>query len=61
VLDILSGGRLEVGTGRSATWCELGGFRANPDETKKTWDEYVHCLPKMWTQERYSFQEDPED
>ncbi len=56
VLDILSGGRLEVGTGRSATWCELGGFRANPDETKKTWDEYVHCLPNMWTQERYSYQ-----
>jgi alkanesulfonate monooxygenase SsuD/methylene tetrahydromethanopterin reductase-like flavin-dependent oxidoreductase (luciferase family) len=55
-LDILSGGRLEVGTGRSATWTELGGFRANPDETKKTWDEFVHCIPKMWTQERYSYQ-----
>ena len=37
-LDILSGGRLEVGTGRSATWCELAGFRANPDDTKNTWD-----------------------
>ena len=34
-LDILSGGRLHVGTGRSATWTELGGFRANPDTTKK--------------------------
>src|SRR6202795_45470 len=56
VLDILSGGRLEVGTGRSATWTELGGFRASPDETKKTWDEFVHCLPNMWTQERYSYQ-----
>ena len=56
MLDILSHGRLEVGTGRSATWTELGGFRANPDETKKTWDEFVHCLPKMWTQERYSYQ-----
>ncbi len=55
-LDILSHGRLEVGTGRSATWTELGGFRANPDETKKTWDEFVHCLPKMWTEERYSYQ-----
>jgi alkanesulfonate monooxygenase SsuD/methylene tetrahydromethanopterin reductase-like flavin-dependent oxidoreductase (luciferase family) len=30
-LDILSGGRLHVGTGRSATWTELGGFGANPD------------------------------
>ena len=53
-LDIISGGRLEVGTGRSATWTELGGFGANPDDTKKTWDEFVRCLPKMWTQERFS-------
>ena len=35
VLDILSGGRLEVGTGRSATWTELGGFRANPDDDEE--------------------------
>jgi len=55
-LDIISGGRLEVGTGRSATWTELGGFRANPDDTKKTWDEFVHCLPKMWTQERFAYE-----
>ncbi|GIX46270.1 MAG: hypothetical protein KatS3mg131_0481 [Candidatus Tectimicrobiota bacterium] len=55
-LDILSGGRLEVGTGRSATWTELGGFRANPDLTKKTWDEFVRCLPKMWTTETYSYE-----
>src|SRR5215831_3390883 len=55
-MDIISGGRLEVGTGRSATWNELGGFRANPDETKKTWDEFVRCLPKMWTQERFGYQ-----
>lgn len=56
VLDILSGGRLEMGTGRSATWTELGGFQANPDETKKSWDEFVHAIPKMWTQERFSHQ-----
>ncbi len=55
-LDILSGGRLEVGTGRSATWTELGGFRADPDDTKKSWDEFVRCLPKMWTQETFSYQ-----
>jgi alkanesulfonate monooxygenase SsuD/methylene tetrahydromethanopterin reductase-like flavin-dependent oxidoreductase (luciferase family) len=56
VLDIISNGRLEMGTGRSATWTELGGFRANPDETKKTWDEIVHCLPKMWTQETFAYE-----
>ena len=35
VLDILSGGRLEVGTGRSATWTELAGFNANPDDDQE--------------------------
>ncbi|HZO80303.1 MAG TPA: LLM class flavin-dependent oxidoreductase [Candidatus Binataceae bacterium] len=55
-MDIVSGGRLEVGTGRSATWTELGGFGANPDETKKTWDEFVHVLPRMWTQERFGYE-----
>ncbi|HEY4343378.1 MAG TPA: LLM class flavin-dependent oxidoreductase [Parvibaculum sp.] len=54
VLDLVSHGRLDVGTGRSATWTELGGFRANPDTTKATWAEIVRAIPKMWTQERYS-------
>src|SRR5215813_12372870 len=56
VLDILSGGRLELGTARSSTWTELGGFEADPETTKKTWDEYVRVLPKMWTQERFAHQ-----
>ena len=46
VLDIISGGRLELGTGRSATWPELSGFGANPDDTKKTWDEFVRVIPQ---------------
>src|SRR5690242_18453311 len=53
VLDILSGGRVEVGTGRSATWTELAGFNADPDVTKKSWDEFVRCLPRMWTSEKF--------
>ena len=55
VLDIISGGRLELGTGRSATWPELSGFGADPDETKKTWDEFVRVIPQMWMQERFSW------
>src|SRR4029453_5299982 len=55
VLDIISGGRLDVGTARSSTWTELGGFNVDPDTTKKTWDEYVRALPKMWTQERFAW------
>ena len=55
VLDIISGGRLEFGTGRSATWTELGGFGANVDVTKKTWDEFVHVIPQMWINERFGY------
>jgi alkanesulfonate monooxygenase SsuD/methylene tetrahydromethanopterin reductase-like flavin-dependent oxidoreductase (luciferase family) len=55
VLDIVSGGRLELGTARSSTWTELGGFRADPDETKKTWDEYVRVLPRMWTEPSFEW------
>jgi len=53
-LDILSRGRLEVGTARSSTWTELGGFMADPDDTKKTWDEFVRVLPRMWSDEHFS-------
>ncbi len=55
-LDILSGGRLEFGTARSSTWTELGGFAADPDATKKDWDEYVRVLPKMWTQDTFAYE-----
>ena len=53
-LDMLSNGRVEFGTGRSSTWNELGGFNANVDDTKKTWDEFCRVIPKMWTEERFS-------
>jgi len=56
MLDLLSGGRVEFGTGRSSTWNELGGFNATIDDTKKTWDEYIRVIPKMWTQERFGYQ-----
>ena len=54
-LDLVSGGRLEFGTARSSTWTELGGFRANPDETKATWDEFVRVLPSLWTKDAFEW------
>ena len=56
VLDILSEGRLEFGTGRSATWTELGGFGVDPDTTKKTWDEITRVIPRMWMEERFGYE-----
>src|SRR5690606_29378285 len=55
-LDLLSNGRVEFGTGRSSTWNELGGFNANVDDTKRSWDEYCRVIPRMWTEERFSYE-----
>ena len=55
-LDQVSGGRLEFGTARSSTWTEIGGFGADPDATKKDWDEFVHVLPRMWTEEFFAYE-----
>ncbi|MGH9036741.1 MAG: LLM class flavin-dependent oxidoreductase, partial [Acidimicrobiia bacterium] len=54
-LDIISNGRLEFGTGRSTTWTELGGFGIDPDRTKDMWDDSLRAIPKMWTQEEFSW------
>jgi alkanesulfonate monooxygenase SsuD/methylene tetrahydromethanopterin reductase-like flavin-dependent oxidoreductase (luciferase family) len=56
VLDVISEGRLEFGTARSSTWTELGGFNVDPDDTKKTWDEFVRVLPRMWADEPFAYE-----
>ncbi len=55
VLDIMSKGRLEFGTGRSASAIELEGFGIDPSLTRAQWDEALHMIPKMWTQEEFSW------
>ena len=53
VLDILSNGRLEFGTGRS-TQFEQEGFRIDPAETREMWREALEMIPKMWMNETFS-------
>src|SRR3954463_6500518 len=55
VLDILSNGRVELGTGRSITEQELGGFLIDPDETIGQWEESVRAIPQMWMKDKVSF------
>lgn len=47
-LDILSKGRVEVGTGRSGTIQELGGFGIPPGETRARWEEGLRILVDIW-------------
>jgi alkanesulfonate monooxygenase SsuD/methylene tetrahydromethanopterin reductase-like flavin-dependent oxidoreductase (luciferase family) len=55
VLDLLSNGRVNVGTGRSATEAELAGFGIPPEETRARWEEALEMLPRMWMDETFSW------
>jgi alkanesulfonate monooxygenase SsuD/methylene tetrahydromethanopterin reductase-like flavin-dependent oxidoreductase (luciferase family) len=47
-LDLLSQGRLDFGTGRSATATELGGFGIDPADTREMWRESLELILKAW-------------
>ncbi|MCH8920785.1 MAG: LLM class flavin-dependent oxidoreductase [Chloroflexi bacterium] len=57
-LDIVSNGRVDLGTGRSITEQELEGFGVDPADSRSMWDEAVRMIPKMWTQETFSWEGD---
>ena len=50
VVDIISDGRLEFGTGRSSTRAELEGFGADPDLTRAQWEEGLRMVVGAWTE-----------
>lgn len=57
MMDHLTGGRFELGTGRGAGWHEVQGFDV-PDTkvTKQWWHEVIRELPRMWRSNAYSFE-----
>ena len=56
MLDHLSGGRFDFGTGRGSSTTEQAGFGINdPDLTKEMFDEVMPEFRKMWGQDSYSF------
>jgi alkanesulfonate monooxygenase SsuD/methylene tetrahydromethanopterin reductase-like flavin-dependent oxidoreductase (luciferase family) len=55
VLDLLSNGRVEFGTGRSATRAEMEGFGIHPDDTRAMWEEGLRCIVNAWTNDEAEF------
>jgi len=53
VLDLLSSGRVDFGTGRSATRLELEGFGIDPKETRGMWREAIGHVVGAWTNDEY--------
>ena len=54
-LDNISDGRVDWGTGRSATRLELEGFGINPHETREMLGEAIDHVVGMWTNDEYEF------
>jgi alkanesulfonate monooxygenase SsuD/methylene tetrahydromethanopterin reductase-like flavin-dependent oxidoreductase (luciferase family) len=57
VMDHLSEGRVEFGTGRGSSSAEWGGFAIpSASETKPMWRESLEQIPRMWRDEPYGFE-----
>jgi alkanesulfonate monooxygenase SsuD/methylene tetrahydromethanopterin reductase-like flavin-dependent oxidoreductase (luciferase family) len=55
VMDILSDGRLEVGTGRSSSPYQLRAFGVDVANTREEWEEATRLLPQLWTKEKFAY------
>src|SRR2546429_5151944 len=53
VLDLISDGRVEFGTGRSSTRAEIEGFDIDPHDTRAMWSEALEHIVGAWTNEYY--------
>lgn len=58
-LDLISGGRVELGTGEGTTNMELGGFGVDRGEKRALWEEVVAELPRLFTEEPYAGHDGP--
>ena len=56
VLDLISDGRVEFGTGRSSTRAELEGFGIHPHDTREMWQEALSHIVGCWTNDEYEFE-----
>ena len=54
-LDILSRGRVDVGLGRTGYPYQLTPFGSDLGDTRGMWLEFADMLPKIWTQNEFSY------
>ena len=55
LVDIISGGRLDVGVGRGNRPSEFIGYRVPQVESRERFDEAVQILQRAWTDDRFSY------
>lgn len=55
-LDILSGGRVSWGTGKSASLVEQQAFECDIPSLHDQWAEALEIIPRMWQEEVFSYE-----
>ena len=56
MMDLVSSGRFEFGTGRGSSTTEMGGFGiTDPEITRDMYDEAIREIVRMWRDEPYSY------
>src|SRR4029079_15116939 len=54
MLDLVSGGRVEFGTGESSSQMELGGFGVERDTKRAQWEESLDAITRMLVEEPFA-------
>ncbi len=56
MMDLVSNGRFEFGTGRGSSTTEMGGFGiTDPEITRDMYEEAIREIVRMWRDEPYSY------
>src|SRR5262247_812084 len=55
MVDHMSGGRVEFGTGRSAPYEQIG-MGIDPRETRARWEESLRMIPRIWEDGLFSWE-----
>ena len=54
-MDVLTNGRVELGTGRGSGSTEVNTFGVDTSETREMWEEAIRAIPQMWTRDLFSW------
>src|ERR1041385_3044918 len=53
-LDLVSGGRVEFGSGEASSQVELGGFRIDRDTKRAQWEEALDAITRIFVEEPFA-------
>src|SRR6266581_6219372 len=54
MLDLVSGGRVEFGTGESSSQMELGGYGVDRELKRDQWEEALDAITRMFVEEPFA-------